>query len=140
MRHEALRSRGGLSTGDKMKALDVLERAISLIHGQRAKDYGDAQASFQRMADLVNPIIKKADGELTASDMAIVMIQVKIARLQESPDHVDSWTDIAGYAALGAQLAVTQPDKAATGPTLTDGISSISANDIKPYNRDYSQG
>ena len=41
-----------------MKALDVLERAISLIHGQRAKDYGDAQASFQRMADLVNPIIK----------------------------------------------------------------------------------
>jgi len=123
-----------------MKALDVLERAISLIHGQRAKDYGDAQASFQRMADLVNPIIKKADGKLTASDMAIVMIQVKIARLQESPDHVDSWTDIAGYAALGAQLAVTQPDKAATGPTLTDGISSISANDIKPYNRDYSQG
>ena len=66
-----------------MKALDVLERAVSLIHGQRAKDYGDAQASFQRMADLVNPIIKKADGKLTASDMAIVMIQVKIARLQE---------------------------------------------------------
>jgi hypothetical protein len=123
-----------------MKALDVLERAISLIHGQRAKDYGDAQAIFQRMADLVNPIIKKADGELTASDMAIVMIQVKIARLQESPDHVDSWTDIAGYAALGAQLAVTQPDKATTGPTLPDGISSISANDIKPYKRDYSQG
>ena len=89
-----------------MKALDVLERAISLIHGQRAKDYGDAQASFQRMADLVNPIIKKADGKLTASDMALVMIQVKIARLQESPNHADSWIDIAGYAALGAQLAV----------------------------------
>lgn len=120
-----------------MKALDVLERAISLIHGQRAKDYGDAQSSFQRMADLVNPIIKKADSNLSASDMAIVMIQVKIARLQESPDHVDSWTDIAGYAALGAQLAVTEPD---TGPTLHDGISSISANDIKPYKRDYSQG
>lgn len=123
-----------------MKALDVLERAISLIHGQRAKDYGDAQASFQRMADLVNPIIKKADGKLTASDMALVMIQVKIARLQESPNHADSWTDIAGYAALGAQLAVTEPDKAATGPTLPNPISSIGPNDIKPYRRDYSQG
>ena len=122
-----------------MKALDVLERAISLIHGQRAKDYGDAQASFQRMADLVNPIIKKADGKLTASDMAIVMIQVKIARLQESPNHADSWIDIAGYAALGAQLAVTEPDKAATGPTLPNGISSIGANDTKPQWRDYSQ-
>ena len=123
-----------------MKALDVLERAISLIHGQRAKDYGDAQASFQRMANLINPIVRNADGNLSASDMAIVMIQVKIARLQESPDHVDSWTDIAGYAALGAQLAVTQPDKAATGPTLPNGISSIGANDIKPHKRDYSQG
>jgi len=123
-----------------MKALDILERAISLVHGQRAKDYGDAQASFQRMADLVNPIIKKADGKLTASDMAIVMIQVKIARLQESPDHVDSWTDIAGYAALGAQLAVTEPDKAATGPTVPDGISFTGSNDIKPHKRDYSQG
>ena len=122
-----------------MKALDVLERAISLIHGQRAKDYGDAQASFQRMADLVNPIIKKADGKLTASDMAIVMIQVKIARLQESPNHADSWIDIAGYAALGAQLAVTEPDKAATGLTLPNGISSIGANDTKPQWRDYSQ-
>ena len=122
-----------------MKALDVLERAISLIHGQRAKDYGDAQASFQRMADLVNPIIKKADGKLTASDMALVMIQVKIARLQESPNHADSWIDIAGYAALGAQLAVTEPDKAATGPTLPDSISAIAANDSKPQWRDYSQ-
>jgi hypothetical protein len=122
-----------------MKALDVLERAISLIHGQRAKDYGDAKASFQRMADLVNPIIKKSDGKLTASDMALVMIQVKIARLQESPNHADSWIDIAGYAALGAQLAVTEPDKAATGPTLPNGISSIGANDIKPQWRDYSQ-
>ena len=92
-----------------MKALDVLERAISLVHGQRAKDYGDAQASFQRMADLINPIVRKTDGNLSASDMAIVMIQVKIARLQESPNHADSWTDIAGHAALGAQLAVTEP-------------------------------
>ena len=123
-----------------MKALEVLERAISLIHGQRAKDYGDAQASFQRMADLVNPIIEKADGKLTASDMALVMIQVKIARLQESPNHADSWIDIAGYAGLGAQLAVTEPDKAAAGPTLPNPISSIGPNDIKPHRRDYSQG
>lgn len=123
-----------------MKALDVLERAISLVTGRRQQDYGDAEASFQRMADLVNPIIKKSDGKLTASDMALVMIQVKIARLQESPDHVDSWTDIAGYAALGAQLAVTEPDKGATGPTLPDSISSIAANDIKAHKRDYSQG
>ena len=123
-----------------MKALDVLERAISLIHGQRAKDYGDAQSSFQRMADLVNPIVKKADGNLSASDMALVMIQVKIARLQESPNHADSWIDIAGYAGLGAQLALRGPERPPTAPSKANGKGVIGPNDIRPHAADYSQG
>ena len=123
-----------------MEAREVLEGAIALIHGQRAKDYGDAQASFQGMADLANPIIKKSDGKLTASDMALVMIQVKIARLQESPDHEDSWVDIAGYAALGAQIAITAPERPPTAPSKANGKGSIGPNDIRPESRDYSQG
>ena len=123
-----------------MKALDVLRRAIALIHGQRADDYGDAQLSFQRMADLVNPIIKKADGNLSASDMALVMIQVKIARLQESPEHEDSWVDIAGYAALGAQIAITGPERPPTAPSKANGMGIIGPDDIRPESRDYSQG
>ena len=123
-----------------MKALEVLEEAIALIHGQRKDDYGDAQLSFQRMADLANPIIKKADGNLTATDMALVMIQVKIARLQETPDHEDSWIDIAGYAALGAQIAITGLERLPTAPSKANGKGSIGPNDIRPESRDYSQG
>jgi len=33
-----------------------------------------------------------------------VMIWTKIARLLETPGHVDSWVDICGYAALGGEL------------------------------------
>jgi len=124
----------------EFEALDVLEEAISLINGQRAVDYGDAQSNFQRMADLVNPIIKKADGKLTATDMALVMIQVKIARLQESPDHEDSWVDIAGYAALGAQIAITAPERPPTEPSKANGKGVIRPDDIRPESRDYSQG
>ena len=124
----------------EFEALDVLEEAKDLIYGQRADDYGDAQSNFQRMADLVNPIIKKADGNLTATDMALVMIQVKIARLQESPDHEDSWVDIAGYAALGAQIAITGPERPPTAPSKVNGKGSIGPNDIRPESRDYSQG
>ena len=123
-----------------MKAMEVLEEAIALIHGQRADDYGDAQLSFQRMADLVNPIIKKAGGNLTATDMSLVMIQVKIARLQESPDHEDSWVDIAGYAALGAQIAITAPERPPTAPSKSNGQGAIGPSDIRPESRDYSQG
>jgi len=124
----------------EFEALDVLEEAKDLIYGQRADDYGDAQSNFQRMADLVNPIIRKADGNLTATDMALVMIQVKIARLQETPDHEDSWIDIAGYAALGAQIAITGPERPPTAPSKANGKGSIGPNDIRPESRDYSQG
>mgnify|MGYP003634766286 FL=1 len=124
----------------EFEALDVLEEAKDLIYGQRANDYGDAQSNFQRMADLVNPIIKKADGNLTATDMALVMIQVKIARLQESPDHEDSWVDIAGYAALGAQIAITGPERPPTAPSKDNGKGVIGPDDIRPESRDYSQG
>jgi len=124
----------------EFEALDVLEEAKDLIYGQRANDYGDAQSNFQRMADLVNPIIKKADGNLTATDMALVMIQVKIARLQESPDHEDSWVDIAGYAALGAQIAITAPERPPTAPSKSNGKVAIGPSDIRPESRDYSQG
>jgi len=124
----------------EFEALDVLEEAKDLIYGQRSDDYGDAQSNFQRMADLVNPIIKKADGNLTATDMALVMIQVKIARLQETPDHEDSWIDIAGYAALGAQIAITGPERPPTAPSKSNGKVVIGPDDIRPESRDYSQG
>tara|TARA_A100000172_G_scaffold23802_1_gene13929 strand:+ start:338 stop:718 length:381 start_codon:yes stop_codon:yes gene_type:complete len=123
-----------------LEAQDILEEAIALINGNRAEDYGDAHSNFQHMADLVNPIIKKADGKLSASDMALVMIQVKIARLQETPDHEDSWTDIAGYAALGAQVAITGPERPPTAPSKANGKGVIGPNDIRPESRDYSQG
>jgi len=105
-----------------MTPLKLLENAISLIHGQRAKDYGDAGDSFQRMADLVNPILRNSSGNLTAQDMALVMIQVKVARLVESPDHEDSWTDIAGYAALGCSLSPAAPEKATTWAKADGGL------------------
>ena len=114
----------------EFEALDVLEEAKDIIYGQRADDYGDAQSNFQRMADLVNPIIRKADGNLTATDMALVMIQVKIARLQESPDHEDSWIDIAGYAALGAQIAITGSERPPTAPSKPNGKGVIGPSDI----------
>ena len=48
----------------------------------------------------------RRDGEkILPSDVAIIMALVKIARLAASPGHEDSWIDLAGYAALGAEIA-----------------------------------
>lgn len=80
----------------------VLTTAEQLINGQRAKDYGDASENFQRIADLWTPILGV---QVTASDVALCLTQLKVARLITSPTHKDSWIDAAGYIALGGEIA-----------------------------------
>jgi len=33
----------------------------------------------------------------------MAMAAIKLARLVETPDHQDSWIDLAGYAAIGSE-------------------------------------
>lgn len=80
----------------------VLTTAEQLINGQRAKDYGDASENFQRIANLWAPILGV---EVTASEVALCLTQLKVARLITSPTHKDSWVDAAGYIALGGEIA-----------------------------------
>lgn len=42
---------------------------------------------------------------VSSGDVAALLALMKIARLAHSPDHADSWTDLAGYAALGAEVS-----------------------------------
>lgn len=80
----------------------VLNTAEQLINGQRARDYGDASENFQRIADLWTPILGV---QVTATDVALCLTQLKVARLITSPAHNDSWVDAAGYIALGGEIA-----------------------------------
>ena len=80
----------------------VLTTAEQLINGERAKDYGDASENFQRIANLWTPILGV---EITATDVALCLTQLKVARLITSPAHKDSWVDAAGYIALGGEIA-----------------------------------
>ena len=123
-----------------MKALEALERAISLVTGRRAQDYGDAEASFQRIADGWNIIVRSADGDLTSAHVALMMDWMKSARLLQSINHADSWVDKAGYAGLGAQLALREPERPPTAPSKANGKGVIRPDDIRPESRNYSQG
>lgn len=79
----------------------MLIRAEKLINGQRQKDYGDKLQNFAQIAMLFQGVLatKLAPTErITAEDVALLMMQVKIARLAKSPDHRDSILDVAGYA------------------------------------------
>ena len=81
---------------------EVLTTAMDAVLGDRNLNYGNPEDNFQSIADLWNVQMggKLAEGEkFTAKDVAFLMIQVKMGRLMNTPDHVDSLVDVAGYAA-----------------------------------------
>lgn len=107
-----------------MKRDEILDKAKELINGPRAKDYGDAFANHQRIADGWN-IILKSVGEVTPAHVALMMDWVKTSRLLETIDHMDSWIDKAGYTGLGAEFASEQNTKAQKPLNLFKGNGRI---------------
>ena len=90
-----------------MKRDNVLAEASELINGDRAADYGDATLNHMRIAEFWNNYIDH-QLKLSASDVAIMMILVKVARCMESFKD-DSFVDICGYAALAAEMSAVTP-------------------------------
>ena len=85
-----------------MRRNELLELAQTLINGQRAQDYGDAEIMFHAIAAGWASILET---QVTASDVALCMAWLKMCRLSKSPDHLDSWADLIGYGALGGEIA-----------------------------------
>lgn len=79
---------------------EVLDRAETLINGDRAKEYGSAWENHLRIAAHWSVIF---GSPVSVEQVYQCMIAVKLSRLSETPDHEDSWVDICGYAALGGE-------------------------------------
>ena len=79
---------------------------VSGSAGARGNTYGTAEENFERIAKLFTaqlglfadcPVSGKLTKPLTKEDVAALMIQVKLSRIANAPEHEDSWIDIAGY-------------------------------------------
>jgi len=90
-----------------MKREELLQKASDIIRGDRAADYGDAWQNHSRIARIWSEIL---DLEVKPEQVYMCMIAVKLARLTNTPEHLDSWVDIAGYAALGGEGLTEKPD------------------------------
>lgn len=93
-------------TGAQRLRREVLAQADHLTSDTRAEQYGDAADNFARIAKLWNAHF---GAHFYAGDVAVAMLLVKVARLGHDHTHLDSWVDIAGYAALGAEVADAKP-------------------------------
>lgn len=95
---------------EKVKSLrrELLENAANTVDGQRDREYGGPEQSFDSIARLWT-VIKGVP--FTPADVALMMAALKLARLAATRGtHVDSWVDLAGYAACGYEVISQQRD------------------------------
>lgn len=82
----------------------VLKEAEKCVCGQREQDYGTPEDSFQKIGTFWTAYLNYTV-KIDAEDVAAMMALLKIARIAKSPDHMDSWCDLAGYASCGGEIA-----------------------------------
>lgn len=82
---------------------DQLLTAAKNTIKSREDSYGKPLDSFAMMANMISVYLKIP---VSPHDVCMIEIIQKICRLKVANGlHVDSWIDIAGYAALGSEVA-----------------------------------
>lgn len=110
-----------------MKREEILEKAKECVCTDREDQYGQPEDNFGTIADLWSTYLKKT---VTSEDVAIMMMLLKIARLCNGrKDHMDSWIDIAGYAACGGEIAEKDSGTMVDGYQIGDEVET-SAGDV----------
>lgn len=86
-----------------MNRPDILDNAKRCVCGQREQDYGSPENNFERIAALWNAYLgaKTVD----AVDVAMMLALLKVARIKTGRGTVDSFVDLAGYAACAGEIA-----------------------------------
>ena len=82
----------------------VLREAERCVCGQREQDYGTPEDSFQKIGTFWTAYLNYAV-KIDAEDVAAMMALLKIARISENPQHMDSWVDGCGYFSCGGEIA-----------------------------------
>ena len=89
-----------------MTRKECLDKAAECVLKDRQNQYGGVEDNFRTIANFWSVYVGK---KLSPADVAAMMALLKIARARSNPGHGDSWIDLAGYAACGAECAM--PDR-----------------------------
>jgi hypothetical protein len=93
----------------RLTRADILHAAEKCVCGQREQDYGTPEDNFETIAELWETYLRRACVDeaggvyIDANDVAMMMALLKIARIAAGGGKADSWIDLAGYAACGAE-------------------------------------
>ncbi len=84
---------------------EILRAANACVNGERDGQYGTPEDNFERIASLWNGYLRGSITRLiTPVDVAMMMTLLKVARSVSGEGSMDTFVDIAGYAACGGEL------------------------------------
>ena len=84
-----------------MKRAEILEAARVCVCGEREQDYGSPEDSFSLIGKLWSAYMGVP---VSPKDVAMCMALLKVARIKAG-DKVDSFVDLAGYAACAGEIS-----------------------------------
>ena len=84
-----------------------LQQVEKLICNDRNKSYGEPYKNMDTTAKIMQAYLGNRTGDsITASDVAIFGVILKLGRLAKDPEHLDSLLDIAGYIAIAYECVM----------------------------------
>lgn len=84
-----------------MKREEILSKAEEIVTGARETTYGSPEDSFRTIAGLWGSYLGT---DISPTDVAMLMVLLKVARSRGSARYADNYIDIAGYAACAGEL------------------------------------
>ena len=87
-----------------MKASEILQTATDTI-AERGLTHGHPADNLQHTAMLISAYLQMPIHDY---QVAGIMVLVKLARTNQSAQHLDNWVDLCSYGALGGQLATEE--------------------------------
>ena len=88
--------------GKTVSRADILDRAKAIVTGEREKQYGKPEDNFAIIAELWGAY---TGYKFSPVDVAMMTALLKVARIKTGVGTVDSFVDLAGYAACAGEIA-----------------------------------
>jgi hypothetical protein len=80
---------------------EMMKEAAKLV-APRGNVYGDIRTNHEQIAKIATQL---TGIELSAHDILMIMVSVKLSRIAKTPDHVDSYLDALNYLSFAGEIA-----------------------------------
>lgn len=106
-----------------VRRAEILDTAKTYVTKDRAATHGEAEDNFKRIAALWNAYLEP-EAPISATDVAVMMTLLKVARIQSNEGNADNWIDGAGYLACGGEIATERAGAAPVAFRLAREVDS----------------